>query len=617
MSERTSPPPAESPAAGPLPLVIGVTGHRDLRPEDVPFLEGIVRATFVDIREKCPHTPLVLLSPLAEGGDRLTARVAVEMGIRLVVPLPLPKALYLRDFETPESLEEFGRLFACAESVIDMPLVEGNTLESIREYGPARNRQYAMVGAYIARHSQLFIALWDGVEPEPGAKEGGTADIVRFRLEGAPAPYAPTRSPLTFAEHGPVFHIVTPRIQDPQVRGKAFTRENLVPRHRSLASFETIYENMERFNRDALALGGELAADIEQSKVYLLQEKGEPLAHAVASLPRASRIVLDQYAVADALAGHFAQKTLEASANLFVLVFTAALCFNLFHSFPHAKLDVQGWAAIVLHMPWLLAAFVGLFLYGSLVLHRRAAKGDYQNKYQDYRALAEGLRIQFFWSIAGASDSVVDHYLRKQRGELEWIRSALMSWDVIAHGEPVSHHHHGKARADRLQMVRKLWVLDQRNYFKKKAEREHHALEKDERRIELLLGISLWLTAALALALIVPHLLHIHALEAVMHFVEIPVIHGTIMLVIVMLLVAAGLKHGYNQQLARSEHAKQFSRMSEMFDIGEGRLVQLLESGDHDQAEELLEELGEEALEENGDWVLLHRERPLEVPHAG
>jgi hypothetical protein len=28
-------------------------------------------------------------------------------------------------------------------------------------------------------------------------------------------------------------------------------------------------------------------------------------------------------------------------------------------------------------------------------------------------------------------------------------------------------------------------------------------------------------------------------------------------------------------------------------------------------------ELGEEALAENGDWVLIHREREVEVPHAG
>ena len=30
----------------------------------------------------------------------------------------------------------------------------------------------------------------------------------------------------------------------------------------------------------------------------------------------------------------------------------------------------------------------------------------------------------------------------------------------------------------------------------------------------------------------------------------------------------------------------------------------------------LIEELGKEALVENGDWVLLHRERPLQVPKA-
>lgn len=617
MSESVSSRPGSPSATGPLPIVIGVTGHRDLRPEDVPFLEGVVRATFVDLQDKYPHSPLVLLSPLAEGGDRLTARVAADMGIRLVVPLPLPRDTYVQDFETPESREEFERLLSRAESVIDMPLVDGNTPEGIRVQGDERNRQYAMVGAYIARHSQLFLALWDGIEAEAdGSQAGGTADIVRFRLHGAPVPFDPPRSPLTFANNGPVLHIVTPRLRDPNVAGQAFTRRDLLPPHRSAQSFETLLQNMDRFNQDALALGGTLAKDIEQSKVYVLQESGEKLEHAVAALPRGARTVLEQYAVADALAGHFAQKTLGASKKLFVVVFASALCFNIFHSFPHAKAEVHGWLSAVLHMPWFLAAFVALFVYGSLVLHRRAAKGDYQNKYQDYRALAEGLRIQFFWSVASLPDSVVDHYLRKQRGELEWIRSALMSWDVVAHGEPRTRHRHA-GHADRLQLVRKLWVLDQRNYFKKKAQHEHHALEKDEVLIERLLNLSFWLTAALAVMLIVPHLLHVHALEAVMHVIEIPAVHGTIMLVIVMLLVAAGLRHGYNQQLARSEHAKQFSRMSELFDIGERRLNELLEAGDHGQAEDLIKELGAEALEENGDWVLLHRERPLEVPHAG
>ena len=35
------------------------------------------------------------------------------------------------------------------------------------------------------------------------------------------------------------------------------------------------------------------------------------------------------------------------------------------------------------------------------------------------------------------------------------------------------------------------------------------------------------------------------------------------------------------------------------------------------EAPATLLELGKEALAENGDWVLLRRERPLEMPHAG
>jgi hypothetical protein len=43
----------------------------------------------------------------------------------------------------------------------------------------------------------------------------------------------------------------------------------------------------------------------------------------------------------------------------------------------------------------------------------------------------------------------------------------------------------------------------------------------------------------------------------------------------------------------------------------------MLKDRHYQPAQHLIEELGKEALEENGDWVLLHRERPLEVPHAG
>ena len=83
---------------GPLPVVIGVTGHRDLRPEDSDRLEQSVGRIFSEVQRQCPNCMLVLLSPLAEGADRLVARVALRQGVRLICPLPLPVPLYSDDF---------------------------------------------------------------------------------------------------------------------------------------------------------------------------------------------------------------------------------------------------------------------------------------------------------------------------------------------------------------------------------------------------------------------------------------------------------------------------------------------------------------------------------------
>ena len=199
---------------GPLPLAISVTGHRDLRDQDLERLEAEIRAVFHDITARYPHTPLLLLSPLAEGADRLAARVGLEFGARLIVPLPLPRDLYEDDFETAASRREFADLLVQADQWFEMPYVEGNTRDNVSAHGEARNHQYAMVGAYVARHSQIFFALWDGVQTDHGEKLGGTAEVVRFKLEGVPEPYA-SQDPLDSVSTGPVYHIVTPRREIP------------------------------------------------------------------------------------------------------------------------------------------------------------------------------------------------------------------------------------------------------------------------------------------------------------------------------------------------------------------------------------------------------------------
>lgn len=143
---------------------IGVTGHRKLA--DVAAVEAEVDAALAAIESLFPEEPLRILSSLAEGADRLVARqVLSRPGARLVAVLPLPTADYMTDFESPQSREEFLALLGEAEAVIEMPA------------GNSRAEAYERAGRYVVEHSDVLVAVWDGL-PAQGC--GGTAEIVAW-----------------------------------------------------------------------------------------------------------------------------------------------------------------------------------------------------------------------------------------------------------------------------------------------------------------------------------------------------------------------------------------------------------------------------------------------------
>ena len=65
-------------------LTIGVTGHRDIPSEDVTVLKAVIKSQFLDLKATFKDTPLLVLSGLAEGADRLVVEVAHEMGIAFI-----------------------------------------------------------------------------------------------------------------------------------------------------------------------------------------------------------------------------------------------------------------------------------------------------------------------------------------------------------------------------------------------------------------------------------------------------------------------------------------------------------------------------------------------------
>jgi hypothetical protein len=201
-----------------IPLIFGVSGHRDLLIADVPQLRDQLLRIFVHFRAAYPHTPFRLLTPLAEGADRLTAEVALAFEIGLFVPLPMKQQEYERDFTTAESLAEFRALLARAESHWEIPIATNPGAEG-------RARQYAEVGDFIARHSHVLILLWDGGD---NRKVGGTAWVKKRREYWVNAASDPSRG-IDPLRYGPTIQVVTPRASGRLPRPRPATIGDLPP----------------------------------------------------------------------------------------------------------------------------------------------------------------------------------------------------------------------------------------------------------------------------------------------------------------------------------------------------------------------------------------------------
>jgi len=96
-----------------------------------------------------------------------------------------------------------------------------------------------------------------------------------------------------------------------------------------------------------------------------------------------------------------------------------------------------------------------------------------------------------------------------------------------------------------------------------------------------------------------------------------PIVHKLLIIAVFVLAGLAGVLHTYIDKRALSEHTKQYERMGTLFTLAAQRMKKRLEEKRTDEARRILLELGKESLAENGDWLMTHRNRPVDVPHAG
>ncbi|MFN7307349.1 MAG: hypothetical protein ACK5TQ_12345 [Acetobacteraceae bacterium] len=175
---------------------LGITGTRNLPEAARAQLRPRIEALFdiiataaqgarsdTSIYDTTAPPRLRLITPLAEGADRLVAEVARAKGWQIEVVLPFAVTTYLEDFAAPATpgvtadacIAEFNDLLAAAAQVTTL---DG---DGSPDY---RTRSYEAAGRMVVRNCDLLIAIWDG---EAGVgRRGGTAEIIRFAARFGP-----------------------------------------------------------------------------------------------------------------------------------------------------------------------------------------------------------------------------------------------------------------------------------------------------------------------------------------------------------------------------------------------------------------------------------------------
>ncbi len=583
-----------------LPLIVGVTGHRDLRAENIGALEREVREAFSRIKRDYlgagGDTPLIVMSSLAEGADQLAARVALEMGAGLISPLPLPTEEYRSDFSSGAGAE-FERLLGLALAAPVMPLVDGNSLEDIRNDPSRRALQYKEAGLFILRRCHILLALWDGETRD--AKPGGTAQIVALRKSGVLLDSGSSvRDCMDSTGAGPLIVIATPR---QSANGKPFAVRTL-PWGRELASSQAGQDSQTKawrdfgaqmrlttdYNRDAALLLSSKAGDAKfrQGLIQLMEAPRPTKATQARSLIlHAAPVLCATYTVADLLARHYQNRFKAIWRSLFVLAFLMAVALGL----PSVQSVSKTYGLIIYQ----------LLFFCSFALYVFARRRQYQARYLDYRALSEAARVGVFWKVAGIKQSVADAYPLCQALELSWVRTSLKSLECFQEkgAEP-------DAGMDALRygLCHDVWVRGQAEYYRKRG--EHHA-RLAKRSKALAVGFVAFAGAGTFL------------IGASQYFSidwksRVPLgAAAYVPLFLELLPAGAAAIQGYAEQLGRTAQAMQFERMRALYDRALEILPDAVDERQQQKIQEVFKELGRESMQEAASWTSIFRLRPL------
>jgi hypothetical protein len=576
------------------PLVIGVSGHRDLYPAAQEQLSRHVDEFLADLKRRLPDTELRIMTGMAEGADLLVARAAAKAGCKVDAVLPMPLEQYIEDFERESAASLRALLADPAVTAIVLAPPPGSNPDA--QHGAGRSVFYANLTQTLTAKCNLLLALWDG---RTSRLEGGTADTV-LRYLGARSHASHGDSSVEFqaadaaaeAAWGPhfVYWVPAPRGDGPAVAPPepgylTGIGENLLAAHGTAMPHPLAQQlaELNTYNREFERLRGKRAFGRIDS---LLPTLGPIDSHT--DLEGLQRIDAE-YGKADALAVYYQRH----SDRLFRGFSFTACCMALLFLI-YAKL----WANGVL-----LSVYLTILLLSVAVFHRLRTH-QWFSKHLVYRVLAETMRIKFFLRAAGADRLVSATELINLTGidqfsGFSWIANLLKNVEQLDKRDT-----DGRA-ADRarLESVHRHWIVGQQEYFRRRVRR----LERDHRRLEVVKSGLLYAIAAFALILLafaVP--LHERLLGVVTW-------KDGVLFLMGLLPVWLGIWELYQNKMAMRELLWQYRNQLGHFTIAELQLSRITTA---DRSQEILAQVGKEALMESYLWTIHRYHREYEPPAA-
>jgi hypothetical protein len=293
-------------------------------------------------------------------------------------------------------------------------------------------------------------------------------------------------------------------------------------------------------------------------------------------IDQGTRAIAESFKSADALANHYQRRTRRALWALYGFAALASFCYITYGGF-------SGWD-LMIYPYW-------VFMASSLAAYLVASRGAWQRRSLDYRVLAEALRVQFYWAIAGVERSAVsrfghDAFLKRQELELGWIRNMLR---VAGQRDDATDETPSEVG---LEIAVRDWIGNELNFFRQRWPRLliwHRITEVLDRTS---FAAGLLLAGWLALAQLFFERQPTNELIVLMGFLP----------------VAAWLLQHFAQRTAYGELIGQYQFMERV--LSNARR-QLIVASTATERRRVLRELGDALLRENQQWVLRLRERPI------